>query len=128
MAKRNSLAYSLTHNKNVNSIENERTKKQYVEKIRMFARFLKEECGIKRVEQLEGKEKEYLQVYERRLEADGKTPATIHTYMAACCKAVGMKLDEIDKPIREASAIIRSRAANKNQQGKTELEKVQNQK
>lgn len=53
MAKRNSLAYSLTHNKNVNSIENERTKKQYVEKIRMFARFLKEECGVKRMEQVD---------------------------------------------------------------------------
>lgn len=72
MAKRNSLAYSLTHNKNVNSIENERTKKQYVEKIRMFARFLKEECGIKRMEQIEGREKEYLQMYERKLEANGK--------------------------------------------------------
>jgi hypothetical protein len=127
MAKRNSLAYSLTHNKNVNTIENERTKKQYIEKIRMLAQFLKEECGIKRVEQLEGKEKEYLQTYERKLEADGKTPATIHTYMAACCKAVDVKLDEIDKPIRKASTIIRSRDANKNQQGKAEMEKEENQ-
>ena len=128
MAKRNSLAYSLTHNKNVNSIENERTKKQYVEKIRMFAKFLKEECGIKRIEQIKGKEKEYLQMYERKLEADDKTPATIHTYMAACCKAVDVKLDEIDKPIRKASTIIRSRDANKNRQGKAEMEKEENQK
>lgn len=50
----------------------------YKKDCKLFAAYCKEQ-GVKRPDQLQGKEKELLQGYEKQLEASGYSPATIHT-------------------------------------------------
>lgn len=49
----------------------------YKKDCKLFAAYCKEQ-GVKRPDQLQGKEKELLQGYEKQLEASGYSPATIH--------------------------------------------------
>lgn len=58
----------------------------YKKDCKLFAAYCKEQ-GVKRPDQLQGKEKELLQGYEKQLEASGYSPATIHRRLAAPCKA-----------------------------------------
>ena len=50
----------------------------YKKDCKLFAAYCKEQ-GVKRPDQLQGKEKELLQGYEKELEASGYSPATIHS-------------------------------------------------
>lgn len=52
--------------------------------------------------------KEEIQAYADFLKANGKTASTIHSYLTPVCKAAGVKLEEIKKPLRHASEFIRS--------------------
>lgn len=91
----------------------------YKKDCKLFAAYCKEQ-GVKRPDQLQGKEKELLQGYEKELEASGYSPATIHRRLAAPCKATGIGMSEIEKPKRTAGKITRSRNPDANKQGKIE--------
>lgn len=52
--------------------------------------------------------KDQIQAYANHLKAQGKTASTIHCYLAPVCKAVGISLKEIEKPLRHGSEFTRS--------------------
>ena len=93
----------------------------YKKDCKLFAAYCKEQ-GEKRPDQLQGKEKELLQGYEKQLEASGYSPATIHRRLAAPCKATNISMSEIEKPKRTSGKITRSRNEKANRQGKREIE------
>ena len=102
-------------------ITDNQTVTAYKKDCKLFAAYCKEQ-GVKRPDQLQGKEKELLQGYEKELEASGYSPATIHRRLAAPCKATGISMSEIEKPKRTSGKITRSRNEKANQQGKREIE------
>ena len=67
-------------------ITDNQTVTAYKKDCKLFAVYCKVQ-GVKRPDQLQGKEKELLQGYEKELEAFGYSPATIHRRLAAPCKA-----------------------------------------
>lgn len=93
----------------------------YKKDCKLFAAYCKEQ-GVKRPDQLQGKEKELLQGYEKELEASGYSAATIHRRLAAPCKATNISMSEIEKPKRTSGKITRSRNEKANKQGKREAE------
>ena len=102
-------------------ITDNQTVTAYKKDCKLFAAYCKEQ-GVKRPDQLQGKEKELLQGYEKELEASGYSPATIHRRLAAPCKATGISMSEIEKPKRTSGKITRSRNEKANRQGKREIE------
>ena len=67
----------------------------YKKDCKLFAAFCKGQ-GVKRPDQLQGREKELLQAYEKELEASGYSVATIHRRLAAPCKAMEISMSEIE--------------------------------
>lgn len=102
-------------------ITDNQTVTAYKKDCKLFAAYCKVQ-GVKRPDQLQGKEKELLQGYEKELEASGYSPATIHRRLAAPCKATGIGMSEIEKPKRTSGKITRSRREEANKQGKREIE------
>lgn len=100
-------------------ITDNQTVTAYKKDCKLFAAYCKEQ-GVKRPDQLQGKEKELLQGYEKQLEASGYSPATIHRRLAAPCKATNISMSEIEKPKRTAGKITRSRNPDANKQGRIE--------
>lgn len=100
-------------------ITDNQTVTAYKKDCKLFAAFCKEQ-GVKRPDQLQGKEKELLQRYEKELEASGYSASTIHRRLAAPCKATGISMSEIEKPKRTAGKITRSRNPDANKQGRIE--------
>lgn len=100
-------------------ITDNQTVTAYKKDCKLFAVYCKAQ-GVKRPDQLQGKEKELLQGYEKELEASEYSPATIHRRLAAPCKATGINMNEIEKPKRTAGKIVRSRNREANKQGKIE--------
>lgn len=100
-------------------ITDNQTVTAYKKDCKLFAVYCKEQ-GVKRPDQLEGREKELLQAYEKRLEASGYSASTIHRRLAAPCKATGISMSEIEKPKRTSGKITRSRNKKANKQGKIE--------
>lgn len=100
-------------------ITDNQTVTAYKKDCKLFAAYCKEQ-GVKRPDQLQGKEKEMLQGYEKELEASGYSPATIHRRLAAPCKATNISMSEIEKPKRTAGKITRSRNPDANKQGRIE--------
>lgn len=102
-------------------ITDNQTVTAYKKDCKLFAAFCKEQ-GVKRPDQLQGREKELLQAYEKELEAAGYSAATIHRRLAAPCKATNISMSEIEKPKRTSGKITRSRREEANKQGKREAE------
>ena len=102
-------------------ITDNQTVTAYKKDCKLFAAYCKEQ-GVKRPDQLQGKEKEMLQGYEKELEASGYSPATIHRRLAAPCKATNISMSEIEKPKRTSGKITRSRREEANKQGNREAE------
>ena len=102
-------------------ITDNQTVTAYKKDCKLFAVYCKEQ-GVKRPDQLEGREKELLQAYEKRVEASGYSASTIHRRLAAPCKATGISMSEIEKPKRTSGKITRSRNKKANRQGKREIE------
>lgn len=100
-------------------ITDNQTVTAYKKDSKLFAVYCKKQ-GVKRPDQLEGREKELLQSYEKELEAAGYSPATIHRRLAAPCKGIGVNMSEIEKPKRTSGKITRSRNEKANRQGKKE--------
>lgn len=102
-------------------ITDNQTVTAYKKDCKLFAAYCKEQ-GVKRPDQLQGREKELLQEYEKELEASGYSASTIHRRLAAPCKATGISMSEIEKPKRTSGKITRSRREEANKQGKREIE------
>lgn len=105
-------------------IKNNKTGTAYKSRIKDFASWAKSN-GYRQPEDLT---RETVQEYERYLE-QSFGPATIHTYLAPVCAAVGVKMQEIKKPRRTAGTIKRGRGydatgakVEKNKQGKKQEE------
>ena len=88
-------------------ITDNQTVTAYKKDCKLFAGYCKVQ-GVKRPDQLQGKEKELLQGYEKQLEKTGYSPATIHRRLAAptesrynrliCLqKAVGIRRAELSR-------------------------------
>lgn len=102
-------------------ITDNQTVTAYKKDCKLFAAYCKNH-GVKRPDQLQGREKELLQAYEKELEASEYSPATIHRRLAAPCKGIGVNMSEIEKPKRTSGKITRSRREQANKQGKREIE------
>ena len=102
-------------------ITDNQTVTAYKKDCKLFAAFCKGQ-GVKRPDQLQGREKELLQAYEKELEAASYSAATIHRRLAAPCKATNISMSEIEKPKRTSGKITRSRREEANKQGKREAE------
>jgi integrase len=87
------------------------TKDQYMRDITKYTAFCKREYGIKNFEKC--KNVEYIQHYSDCLSEDGYSANTVHTYVAAVCKATGIKMGKIELPIRHSAENTRSRRKTK---------------
>ena len=94
----------------------------YRRSINSFCAWLKDTYKINNAKQLEkaGGAEKYVQAYEQKLETEGKSASTIHTYLSPICKGLGIHLNVIQKPSRSATDIRRSRDKESNRQGKRE--------
>lgn len=89
----------------------------YKNNIDRFCNWAKE-SGLTK-EQVLASPKEHLQSYTNHLVQSGYSKSTIHTYIAAPCKGLGIPMQHISKPERSADDITRSRGG-KNKQGERE--------
>lgn len=71
--------------------------------------------GIRSKDQID---KDMVQEYADELLAKGLSASTIHSYLTPLCKVTGVKLEEIEKPIRYASEFIRSGGGGKAEGGR----------
>lgn len=92
----------------------------YKHDIKAFAEYAREN-GVKSAEEFERSDKRALiQAYADMLLERGKSPSTIHRYIAPVCKGAGISMSEIEKPKRTIDRITRSRSADANRQGNVE--------
>ena len=105
----------------------DKTLKQTHKNIEKFTDYARDELKINNTRQIAGREIATVQAYSDYLQKNNYSPATIHTYLAAPCKALNIPMQEIHKPIRYASSITRGRVEYKNPQGRKEetLEKYE---
>lgn len=98
------------------------TEKAYRRNIDRFCVWLKDTYHINTVKQLNnsGGAKKYIQAYANFLSDSGRSANTIHTYLSPVCKGLGIHLNEINKPIRSAIDLKKSRNKDANKQGKRE--------
>lgn len=123
----NSLAYVMTKNAlseksrdPAHAITDRDTKRTYKTSIKRFCSWTKEN-GFTREDVLSNPQP-YLQQYADNLKAHGLSAATIHTYIAPCCKGLNTPMQHISKPERAIGAITRSRGG-KNPRGRKDAEK-----
>lgn len=119
-----SLAYIMksaalgTKSRNSNqNISDRDTVHSYKASINRFCSWAKENGLTK--EQVLANPKEHLQAYTDHLIEKGLSKSTIHTYIAAPCKALHIPMQHISKPQRSIDDITRSRG-NRNPQGQRE--------
>lgn len=123
----NSLGYTMTRNAlseksrdPAHAISDRDTKKTYKTSIKRFCTWTKEQ-NYTREEVLDNPQP-YLQKYADNLKARGLSAATIHTYIAPCCKGLNIPMQHISKPDRAIRDITRSRGG-KNPRGRKDAEK-----
>jgi hypothetical protein len=85
------------------------TLSQYKTHAIKFGQWAKSVYGCRTYESL----KDHIQDYSNFLYASGKRPATIHTYIAACCFAWNIPMEHITKPHRHCYDAKRSRSVAK---------------
>lgn len=99
------FTYSHRTDKDGNAMAvSDQTRKDYQNWLHKSADYFKG-LGIRRLSDID---KEKIQAYADYLKANGKTASTIHSYLTPLCKATGVELAEIEKPIRHASEFSRS--------------------
>ena len=122
MGKReNSVQYEMCQTALVGKT-NDNTIKNYKRHIKEFAEWAKIEYGVNKPSEARSRAVELVQAYEERLEDAGKTPATIHGYLAPVCVGLGISLKDIQKPKRTSDTIIRGRNPEANPQGRREAQ------
>lgn len=87
------------------------TIEQYKTHAIKFAQWVKTHYHCRTYEQILEHCIEYLNAYSAYLQAEGKSAATIHTYLAACCYAFNVPMNKIQKPERHCYTIERSRGS-----------------
>lgn len=105
-----SVKYEVLHNcpgfqESVQNPPSTNTIQQYKTHAIRFGQWCKARYGCRRVEQMAA----HIQDYADELVCAGKSAATIHTYIAACCYAWQVPLASIHKPRRHCYAATRSR-------------------
>lgn len=101
------------------SISDRDTIHSYKSSINRFCAWAKEQ-GISK-EQVLASPRECLQTYTNHLVESGLSKASIHTYIAAPCKGLGVPMQHLSKPQRSADDITRSRGGG-NPQGQREMQ------
>lgn len=81
------------------------TEKQYRNHAIKFANWCKEQYGCRTLDECSA----HIQDYADFLVAQGKSPSTVHTYLAGICRICGVPLADIQKPIRVVAENTRSR-------------------
>lgn len=81
------------------------TEKQYRNHAIKFANWCKEQYGCRMLDECSA----HVQDYADFLVAQGKSPSTIHTYLAGICRICGVPLADIQKPLRVVAENTRSR-------------------
>lgn len=89
----------------IRDIEHNLTKSQYSKILDRFAKFCYLEYGCYTIENC----REHIQDYANYLVDRNLSPSTIHTYIAAVCKAFEIPMSEINKPLRHTSEFTRGR-------------------
>ena len=102
------------------AISDRDTKKTYKTSIKRFCTWTKEQNYTR--EDVLDNPQSYLQQYADNLKARGLSAATIHTYIAPCCKGLNIPMQHISKPDRAIRDITRSRGG-KNPRGRKDAEK-----
>ena len=82
------------------------TRTQYLRHTKAFVRYCREVHNCRSLEEC----LPYVQEYCDYLVAKGYTPPTVHTYIAAVCKALEIDLATICKPIRHTADYVRGRS------------------
>lgn len=121
MAREKSVQYEMCQTA-LQGKTNDNTIKNYKRHIKDFAEWAKTEYGVNKPSEVRERAVELVQAYEERLEDAGKTPATIHGYLAPVCVGLGISLSEIRKPKRTADTIVRGRNPDANSQGRKEAQ------
>lgn len=132
MKRENNIKYELKSRlyERENDLKNNETRREYEKNCDKFAEYLKEN-GIKKPSQVEKKYGSWtaaLQDWADDLKKKGKSASTIKTYIAAPCKALGIKRSDLKLDKRRASDIKKTRIASANPQGKAEEADQKNQK
>ncbi|RGZ68091.1 hypothetical protein [Lachnospira eligens] len=92
----------------------------YKHDIKVFADYARQH-GVKDAESFEsGNKRGLIQSYADLLLEQGKSPSTIHRYIAPVCKGAGINMADIEKPKRTIDRITRSRYDTANKQGDIE--------
>lgn len=124
MAREGNLRYTLTQEAIAGLTDNQ-TIRTYKRGCRDFAGWVRETYGINRASAITEKI-DVLQRYADHLQARGYAAYTIHTYLAPVCKALKVRMDEVEKPTRGVETISRGRLETSNLQGKREACKPRN--
>jgi len=82
---------------------------QYQHHAIQFARWCQKHEGCNSVEDITADAVRLLNLYSRWLQEEGKTAATIHTYIAGCCAVWQIPMEQVDKPLRHCYENTRSR-------------------
>lgn len=81
------------------------TEKQYRNHAIKFANWCKEQYGCRTLDECSA----HIQDYADFLVVQGRSPFTVHTYLAGICRICGVPLADIQKPIRVVAENTRSR-------------------
>lgn len=81
--------------------------KQYKNHAIKFAAWCRETYGCRHMEDCVP----YVQAYIEHLREEGKSPSTIHTYLAGVCRVFDLRLDDYDLPRRVVARNTRSRGS-----------------
>lgn len=97
------------------------TRSNYYDWLHRAADYFKSQ-GIRKVSEIGT---EQVQAYADHLKDEGKSASSIHNYLSPLCKAAGVAMEDIDKPIRRASGFKRSGGGGKKHGGRpAELNKL----
>ena len=81
------------------------TRKQYFRHAKHFVKFCREQFNVRTSEDC----RTHLQDYSDALQSQNYSASTIHTYLAAACAAMDVKLSAIQKPIRYVADYVKGR-------------------
>lgn len=104
------------------------TRGQYSTNIDKFCAWLQGTHNVKREQQLDRlcnelgiTRRDIVQQYADHMIDSGRLKATsIHTYLAPVCKGLGVKMKDIDKPIRKSADIVKNTVRSTNERGQKE--------
>lgn len=82
-------------------IHSQMTLKTYLQQVNLYADWLRDHGVKSRAREEEAVT--HIQDYIDDLVAQGKSPYTVHTALAAICKALGARMADYDKPLRDSA-------------------------